>query len=66
VNERGVWFDVFGRDVLKEAVWRSKAGLVRHVMKNIRSYSSAGGKPLAWTCTGTPPAAGIMLIAERG
>lgn len=52
-----IWFNIFGRDVLKDAVWQSKAELVRHIMKYISIYSSEPAKPFAWINTGKPLAA---------
>jgi len=57
LNQVEIWFGIFGRDVLKDAVWHSKADLVSHIMKYIRSYSSERAKPFAWTYTGKPLAA---------
>jgi putative transposase len=57
LNQVEIWFNIFGRDVLKDAVWHSKAELVSQIMKYIRSYSSERAKPFAWTYTGKPLAA---------
>jgi hypothetical protein len=40
--------------VLKDAVWRSKAELVRQIMEYIRIYSSERAKPFAWTYSEKP------------
>jgi len=57
LNQVEIWFGIFGRDVLEDAVWHSKAELVSHIMKYIRSYSSERATPFAWTYTGKPLAA---------
>jgi len=57
LNQAEIWFGIFGRDVLRDAVWHSKAELVSHIMTYIRSYSSERAKPFRWTYTGKPLAA---------
>jgi transposase len=57
LNQVEIWFGIFARDVLKDAVWHSKAELVSHIMEYIRSYSSQRAKPFRWTYTGKPLAA---------
>lgn len=42
-----IWFNTYSRDVLKDAVWHSKADLVRQIMEYIRVYSSEGASPSA-------------------
>ena len=54
LNQVEIWFNIFARDVLKGAVWRSRAELVRQIMKYIRIYSSEPAKPFLWTNTGKP------------
>jgi len=52
-----IWFGIFARDVLRDAVWRSKAELIRQIMEYIRIYWSERAKPFRWTYTGKPLAA---------
>jgi len=54
LNQVEICFNIFARDVLKDAVWRSKAELIRQIMEYIRHYSSARAKPFRWTNTGKP------------
>ena len=54
LNQVEIWFNIFARDVLKHAVWHSRAELVRQIMKYIRIYSSERAKPFAWAYTGKP------------
>jgi transposase len=57
LNQVEIWFGIFSRDVLKDAVWHSKAELIRQIMSYIRIYSSDRAKPFRWTYTGKPLAA---------
>ncbi|HJW75936.1 MAG TPA: IS630 family transposase [Thermoleophilia bacterium] len=57
LNQVEIWFNIFGRDVLKDAVWHSKAELIAQIMEYIRIYSSERAKPFRWTYTGKPLAA---------
>ena len=57
LNQVEIWFSIFARGVLKDAVWRSGAELVRQIMKYIRIYSSERAKPFRWTYAGKPLAA---------
>ena len=57
LNQVEIFFNIFARDVLKDAVWRSRAELVRQIMKYIRIYSSERAKPFRWTYAGKPLAA---------
>ena len=54
LNQVEIWFNIFARDVLKDAVWHSKAELVKQIMAYIRSYTSTRAKPFRWTYTGKP------------
>jgi transposase len=57
LNQVEIWFGIFARDVLRDAVWHSKAELIAQIMEYIRSYSSERAKPFRWTYTGKPLAA---------
>jgi len=57
LNQVEIWFNILSRDVLKDAVWHSRAELVSQIMAYIRSYSQARAKPFRWTYTGKPLAA---------
>ncbi len=57
LNQVEIWFGIFARDVLRDAVWRSKAELIRQIMEYIRIYWSERAKPFRWTYTGKPLAA---------
>ena len=57
LNQVEIWFNIFSRDVLKDAVWHSKSELVRQIMQYIRVYSSERARPFRWTYTGKPLAA---------
>ena len=57
LNQVEIWFGIFARDVLRDAVWHSKAELVAQIMEYIRTYSAERAKPFRWTYTGKPLAA---------
>ncbi len=57
LNQVEIWFGIFARDVLKDAVWHSKAELVAQIMEYIRGYSAERARPFRWTSTGKPLAA---------
>lgn len=57
LNQIEIWFGIFGRDVLRDAVWHSKPELIAQIMAYIRTYSSERARPFAWTYTGKPLAA---------
>jgi len=57
LNQVEIWLSIFARDVLKDAVWHSRAELIRQIMEYIRHYSSERAKPFRWTYTGKPLAA---------
>jgi transposase len=57
LNQVEIWFGIFARDVLRDAVWHSKAELVAQIMEYIRAYSAKRAKPFRWTYTGKPLAA---------
>ncbi len=57
LNQVEIWFGIFARDVLRDAVWHSKAELVAQIMEYIRAYSAERARPFRWTYTGKPLAA---------
>ena len=57
LNQVEIWFNIFARDVLRDAVWHSKAELIAQIMEYIRAYSAQRAKPFRWTYTGKPLAA---------
>lgn len=57
LNQVEIWFSIFSRDVLKDAVWHSKKELVDQIMRYIRMYNEHRARPFQWTYTGKPLAA---------
>jgi transposase len=54
LNQVETWLSILTRDVLRDAVWRSKEQLVSELMAYVRAYSKDRAKPFAWTYTGQP------------
>jgi len=54
LNQVETWFSILSRDLLRNAVWRSKQQLVRELMSYVADYSKHRAKPFAWTYTGRP------------
>jgi transposase len=54
LNQVEIWFNIFTRDVLRDAVWRSKQALIWQIMEYIRQYNQLWAKPFKWTYTGKP------------
>jgi transposase len=44
-----VWFGILTKDVLKNAVWHSKAELIKQLMDYVKMYSKKRAKPFVWT-----------------
>lgn len=44
-----VWFGILTKDVLKNAVWRSKEELIKQLMDYVKMYSKKRAKPFVWT-----------------
>lgn len=54
LNQIEIWFNIFTKDVLKGAVWKSKKQLVDQIMQYIKTYNEKRAKPFKWTYTGNP------------
>ena len=54
LNQVEIWFNIFTRDVLRDAVWHSKQALIGQIMEYIRQYNELWAKPFKWTYTGKP------------
>lgn len=49
LNQIEIWFGILTKDVLKNAVWKSKKQLVSQLMEYIKSYNKYRAKPFLWT-----------------
>lgn len=52
LNQVEIWFNILTKDVLKNAVWKSKEQLVKQLMEYIKTYNNERAKPFNWTYTG--------------
>lgn len=44
-----LWFNILTKDVLKNAVWKSKEQLIKQLMEYIKTYNKTRAKPFVWT-----------------
>lgn len=49
LNQVETWFSILTRDVLKDAVWRSKEQLIEELMRYVRYYNLDRKKPFQWS-----------------
>lgn len=54
LNQIEMWFNILTKDVLKDAVWKSKKQLVEQLILYIQNYNIDRAKPFTWTYTGQP------------
>ena len=54
LNQVEIWFNIFGRDVIRGGIWRSKKELVEQIMHYIKKYNQERAHPFKWTYTGKP------------
>ena len=54
LNQIEIWFHLLSRDVLKGAIWHSRAELVAQIMRYIETYNQQRAHPFKWTYTGRP------------
>ena len=54
LNQVEIWFGILSRDVLRGAVWLSKAELVKQIMHYIKRHNETYAHPFKWTYTGKP------------
>ena len=52
LNQIEIWFNILSKDVLKNAVWKSKEHLVEQLMQYIQTYNKTRAKPFKWTYAG--------------
>lgn len=43
-----LWFNILTKDVLKNAVWKSKEQLVEQMMEYVKTYNKTRSKPFVW------------------
>jgi len=48
LNQVEIFFGILTRDVLKDAVWKSKEQLVKELMRYVRTYSKERAHPFNW------------------
>lgn len=49
LNMIEIWFGILTKDVLKDAVWKSKEQLVKQLMEYVKTYNNTKKKPFIWT-----------------
>jgi transposase len=49
LNMIEIWFGILTKDVLKDAVWKSKKQLIGQLMEYIKTYNKERAKPFNWT-----------------
>ena len=52
LNQVEIWFNILTKDVLKNAVWKSKEQLINQLMEYIKTYNNERAKPFKWTYKG--------------
>ena len=52
LNQVEIWFNILTKDVLKNAVWKSKEQLINQLMEYIKTYNNERAKPFNWTYKG--------------
>ncbi len=43
-----LWFNILTKDVLKNAVWKSKEQLIEQLMEYVKTYNKTRSKPFVW------------------
>jgi len=49
LNMIEIWFNLLTKDVLKNAVWKSKKQMINQMMEYIKTYNKTRSKPFVWT-----------------
>jgi putative transposase len=49
LNMIEIWFGILTKDVLNNAVWKSKEQLIKQLMEYVKTYNKERAKPFNWT-----------------
>ena len=57
LNQVEIWFNIFGRDVIRGGIWKSKKQMVDQIMFYIKKHNEERKHPFKWTYAGKTVAA---------
>jgi transposase len=52
LNQVEIWFNIFGRDVIRGGIWKSKKEMVDQIMLYIKKHNEERKHPFKWTYAG--------------